>query len=304
VLVTSGGVEAVELVGKVFLDRRDAVVVEAPTYLASIMGFKGYEARIVGVPMDDEGLDTELLAEQLEAGLRPKLLYAIPDFQNPTGLTLAAERRTALVELARRHGFLVVEDVTYRELAFPDEEQPPTLRSLAPDVVLQIGTFSKTLFPGVRLGWAAGPAEVVERLVWAKQNTDQCAGALGQRLLEEYGRRGLLDEQIGRSRRFYAGRARLTLAALERYMPEGTRWTKPRGGFFAWLTLKGDVDTTSLAEQAMDEGVAFVPGRPFFADGSGRDAVRLAFSRVADGEIDEGLERLGRLFGRALARRG
>ena len=293
--VTSGGVEALELLGKVFLDAGDEVAVEAPTYLASIMSFETFGARVAGVPMDGEGLDTDALEGLLAAGLRPKLLYTIPDFQNPTGLTLGAGRRAALVELARRYGFLLVEDVAYRELFFPGEGQPPTLRSLAPDAVLQIGTFSKTFCPGVRLGWAAGPAEIVDRLVWAKQTTDQCAGALGQRLVEEYGRRGLLDEQLGRSRELYARRARATLDALERSLPPGTEWTRPRGGFFLWLTLGGGVDTSELAARAMEEGLAFVPGAAFFADGRGRDSLRLAFSRVTEEEIAEGLARLGRL---------
>ncbi|HET8528777.1 MAG TPA: PLP-dependent aminotransferase family protein, partial [Gaiellaceae bacterium] len=182
-LVTSGGIEALELVAKSFLDRGDDVVVEAPTYLGAIMAFRSFEANVHAVPVDADGLDVDALAALLGAGLRPKLLYTIPDHQNPAGVTLAAGRRSALVELARRYGVLVVEDVAYRELGF-DGTAPPSLWSLAPDTVVQAGTTSKTFFPGVRLGWAAGPAEVVAQLVSAKQNTDQCSGALGQRLFE------------------------------------------------------------------------------------------------------------------------
>ncbi len=295
-LVTSGGIEAIELLGLSLVDPGDAVVVEAPTYLGSVMGLTGLQARVVGVPMDAEGLDVDYLARELDRGLRPKLLYTIADYQNPTGLMLAEERRRALVELARRHRFLVVEDGAYRELTFEPGLQPPSLWSLAADVVVQISTFSKTFCPGVRLGWAIGPADVVAQLVRAKQNTDQCAGALGQRLVEEYGRRGLVDEQIARSRKLYGGRCACTMEALEHFLPEGAAWTVPQGGFFTWLTFGGLADSVELAARAMEGGVAVVPGVPFFADGRGRDAVRLSFSRAADGEIADGIERLGRLL--------
>jgi 2-aminoadipate transaminase len=297
--ITSGGIEALELISKTFLDRGDLVMVEAPTYLGAIMAFRGFEARIEGVEIDDDGLRVDVLADRLAAGSRPKLLYVIPDHQNPAGVSLAAERRIALVELARRYGFLLLEDVAYRELAF-DGSRLPALWSLAPDVVVQIGTFSKTFFPGVRLGWVAGPAEVVAWLVTAKQNTDQCAGALGQRLLEEYGRRGLLDRQVAAARELYQRRCRLLLAAIAAQMPEGVQWTTPRGGFFSWVTLPPEVDTAKLAQTALERGVAFVPGVPFFPDGQGRNQLRLSFSKVDDEVIPEGIRRLSAIMAAAV----
>lgn len=294
-MITSGGIEAMELLGKVFLEPDDVVAVEAPTYLGSIMAFRAWGAQVVPLATDDDGLDPGALAAALADGLRPKLVYTIPDHQNPAGVTLAADRRPALVELARRHGLLLVEDVAYRELTF-EGTQPPSLWSLAPDVVVQISTFSKTFMPGTRLGWACGPAEVVERLVWAKQLTDQCPSGLAQRLLEEYGRRGLLDEQIERACALYGSRARACLAALERHVGTRGRWTRPRGGFFTWLTLPG-VDSFDLAARAADAGVAVVPGSPFFPDDRGRDSLRLSFSRAAEEEIDAGVARLAGLLG-------
>jgi 2-aminoadipate transaminase len=291
-LITSGGIEALELVAKSFLDKGDTVVVEGPTYLGAIMAFRGFEADVVAVALDDDGLDVDDLAHRLGAGLRPKLLYTIPDHQNPAGVTLSAERRVALVELARRYGFLIVEDVAYRELGF-DGSALPSLWSSGPDVVLQAGTTSKTFFPGVRLGWAAGPAEVVAQLVSAKQNTDQCAAALGQRLFEEYVRRGWIDEQLERSRALYAGRCDRLLAALERSMPAEVEWTRPSGGFFSWLTLP--VDAADLALRAAADGVAIVPGGPFYPDGRGTTNVRLSFSNVGDELIDVGVGRLAAL---------
>jgi 2-aminoadipate transaminase len=209
-------------------------------------------------------------------------------------VTLSAERRQALVELAQKYGFLVVEDVAYRELGF-DGEALPSLWSLAPDVVAQIGTTSKTFFPGVRLGWAVGPAEIVSQLVVAKQNTDQCAGALGQKLFEEYARRGALDEQLVHSRALYRRRCERMLAAFERTMPAGVTWTRPHGGFFSWVTLPEGVDAAELARSAATAGVAVVPGSPFFPDGRGGSNLRLSFSRVEDELIDEGIERLAAL---------
>jgi 2-aminoadipate transaminase len=293
-VITSGAIEALELVAKSFLDRGDAVVVEGPTYLGAIMAFRGFEADVVAVPMDEHGLQVDELERRLGEGLRAKLLYTIPDHQNPAGVSLSSERRTLLVELARRHGFLIVEDVAYRELGFEDET-PPSLWSLAPDVVVQTGTTSKTFFPGVRLGWAVGPAEVSAQLVAAKQNTDQCAGALGQRLFEEYVRRGWIDDQLVQSRALYRRKCERTLAALERFMPPEVRWTLPRGGFFSWLTLPEGVDAGALAKRAVERGVGIVPGSVFFPDGRGGDNVRLSFSLVDEELIDTGIERLAAL---------
>ena len=293
-VITSGAIEALELVGKSFLDPGDPVVVEGPTYLGAIMAFRSFEAEVVAVPLDEHGLEVGELERRLADGLRPKVVYTIPDHQNPAGVSLARERRELLVELASRHGFLIVEDVAYRELGF-DGKAEPSLWSLAPDVVLQAGTTSKTLFPGVRLGWAVGPAEVSAQLVSAKQNTDQCAGALGQRLFEEYVRRGWIDEQLTQSRLLYRRKCERMLAALERHMPAGARWTSPQGGFFSWLTLPNGGDAADFARRAVERGVAVVPGSLFFPDGRGGDNVRLSFSLVDEALIDEGIERLASL---------
>jgi len=298
-MITSGGIDCMELIAKSYLDAGDAVVVEAPTYLGAIMAFRGYEADVRGVPVDGDGLRTDVLADLLAAGLRPKILYTIPDFQNPTGLTMSAPRRSELIGLARRYGFLIVEDVAYRDLYF--ENPPPrSLWSIAPDVVLQAGTFSKIFCPGVRLGWAAGPAEIISRLVVAKQNSDQCSGALGQRMLEEYGRGGYLERQLIASRALYARRAALMAQTLTAHMPEGTTWTTPTGGFYIWVTAPDGVDTVALSAAARAQQVAYVPGRPFYPGDDGGAQIRLAYSRVADELIDEGIRRIGAVLRTAL----
>jgi len=293
-LITSGAIEALELIGKSYLDPGDVVVVEGPTYLGAIQAFRSFEATLAAVALDEHGLEVDELERQLEAGLRPKLLYAIPDHQNPAGVSLAADRRAPLVELARRYGFLIVEDVAYRELGFTGETLP-SLWSLGPDVVVQAGTTSKTFCPGVRLGWAVGPAEIAAQLIAAKQLTDQCAGALGQRLFEESSRRGWIDEQLTRSRALYRRKGERMLAALQRSLPPGAQWTTPQGGFFSWLTLPG-VDSVELAHRAVAHRVGIVPGTLFFPDGRGADMVRLSFSLVDDARIDEGIAKLGALL--------
>ncbi len=237
-LVTSGGIEAMQLAATVFLDAGDTVLVEAPTYLGAPMSFASFEAEVATVPLDDDGLDVDALAGLLAGGLRPKFLYTNPDHQNPAGVTLAAGRRQPLVDLALEHGFAIVEDVAYREFTF-DGAPLPSLWSLAPQAVVQIGTFSKIFSPGTRLGWAVGPAEVIQRLAWAKQFTDQCASGLSQRIVEEYGRRGHLDLQVARATSLYRERCRRMLECLDAEMPAGTRWTKPLGGFFTWLSVPG-----------------------------------------------------------------
>ena len=294
-LITSGGIEALELVGKSYLDPGDVVVVEAPTYLGAIQAFRSFEAQLVAVPMDQDGLEVDELERRLAEGLRPKLVYSIPDHQNPAGVSLAGDRRTPLVELARRYGFLIVEDVAYRELGFA-ADTIPSLWSLAPDVVVQAGTTSKTMFPGIRLGWAVGPPDIAARLSSAKQNTDQCAGALGQRLFEESARRGWLDEQVALSRALYERKSQRLLAALERSIPEGAHWTRPRGGFFSWLTLPEGADSVELAQRAVERGVGIVPGTLFFPDDRGANTVRLSFSLVDEALIEEGIARLGALL--------
>jgi 2-aminoadipate transaminase len=301
-MITSGGIDCMELLAKTYVDAGDVVVVEAPTYLGAIMAFRGYEADLHGVPVDGEGLRVDVLADRLAAGLRPKILYTIPDFQNPTGLSMSAGRRSELITLARRYGFLILEDVAYRDLWFA-QPPPPSLWSMAPDVVLQAGTFSKIFCPGVRMGWAAGPAQIVSRLIVAKQNSDQCSGALGQRMLEEYGRGGHMERQLVASRALYARRAELMCQALEAHMPAGSTWTTPDGGFYVWLTGPDGVDTAALSAAARARKVAYVPGRPFYPGDDGAAQIRLAYSRVADDLIEEGIRRIGEVLTTALEAR-
>ncbi|HEY4421912.1 MAG TPA: PLP-dependent aminotransferase family protein [Pseudonocardia sp.] len=293
-MVTSGGIDALGLLARSFVEPGDVVVVEAPTYLGAIMAFRGQHADIRTVPMDEDGLDVDALATMLATGIRPKLLYTIPDHHNPTGISLSARRRRELVELSRRHGVLIVEDVAYRDLSFSGDREN-SLWSLAPDAVVQIGTFSKIFFPGVRLGWAAGPPSVVDAMITAKQNTDQCAGALGQQLAAEMLRSGELERHLVRLRQNYASRWATMLGALEERMPPGVTWTVPAGGFFTWLSTPEAVDTTALADRAAAAGVLYVPGPLFDAAGRFRQHLRLSFSCAGLSDLAEGVARLAAL---------
>ena len=290
-IVTSGGMECLALMCQALIDPGDPVVVEAPTYLGALMAFGGAEADKAAVAMDDDGLRVDELADRLEAGLRPKFVYTIPEYQNPTGRTLSLERRRELVELCRRHGVLIFEDVAYRELSF-DGASLPTLWSLGPDVVLQAGTFSKSFFPGVRLGWATGPADVLAELAAAKQTTDQCAGGLGQRMVEEYGRAGGFERHLPAARALYASHWAALSAALKRHMPDGAEWTEPTGGFLTWLTLPDEVDVFAMRPAALEAGVAYVPGPPFHVADEGRNSMRLSFSHLTEAELETAAERL------------
>ena len=293
-IVTSGGMECITLMCQALVDPGDAVVVESPTYLAALMALGRAEAEVVPIAMDDDGLRVDELEARLSGGLRPKFVYTIPEYQNPTGRTLPQERRRSLVELCRAHGLLILEDVAYRELSF-DGSSLPTLWSLAPDIVLQAGTFSKSFFPGVRLGWAAGPAEVVAELAAAKQNTDQCAGGLGQRMVEEYGRDGGFERHLPAARALYASHWAALSAALERHMPDGVQWTRPTGGFLTWLTLPQGLDTMAMRPAALEAGVAYVPGPPFFAGDDGGNTLRLSFSHLTEPQLEAAVERLGNM---------
>jgi 2-aminoadipate transaminase len=290
-IVTSGGMECIALMCQALIDPGDPIVVEAPSYLGALMAFKGVEAELVAIATDDDGLCVDALAERLAAGLRPKFVYTIPEYQNPTGRTLALERRRALVETCRRHGVLIFEDVAYRELPF-DGTSLPSLWSLAPDVVLQAGTFSKSFFPGVRLGWAVGPAALVAELAAAKQITDQCAGGLGQRLVEEYGRAGGFERHLPAARELYASHWAALSAALRHHMPADVTWTEPAGGFLTWVTLPEGLDTLAMRDAAVSAGVAYVPGPPFHVGDAGRNTLRLSFSHLSPAELASAVERL------------
>jgi len=270
-----------------------------------------YQGEVVGIPIDEDGLRVDLLRDTLDdlarRGRRPKFLYTIPDYQNPSGITLTGSRRAALVALAAERALLLVEDIAYRRLGGGGDggAAPPSLWSLNPAGVVLIDTFAKTLFPASRVACVAAPPALIRVMTLAKQTTDQFASTLSQAMLVAYDQRGWLDEQVAHAGAIYARRRDAMLGAMGRLLPAGLHWTAPLGGFFTWLTLPEGADTAALAPRALARGVAYVPGQPFFAPGTdGRRYARLSYSYVPVAEIDEGLRRLAAVIEQARASGG
>jgi 2-aminoadipate transaminase len=308
VLITNGSQQALDLIGKVFLDPGDKVVVENPTYLGALQAFNQYQPQYAVVPMDDDGMQPAALEQLLRrdaAGRSPrkiKFIYALPNFQNPTGRSLSLERRRRLVALAEEFGVPIVEDDPYGELVF-EGEPLPTLKSLdTGGHVLYLGTFSKILAPGFRLGWIVASPPALELLIHAKQPSDLHTSSASQMATYHVAAQdGYLDRHIERIRLLYRDRRDVLLAAIGAHFPEGVRTTRPRGGLFVWAELPPAIDTRELLVDAIREKVAFVPGQGFHADLSGTNTMRLNFSNVPPEALREGIRRLGHAIRRRLA---
>ena len=303
-LITEGSQQGLDLVSRVLLDPGDVVLVERPSYIGATGAFRASRARMVGVRLDEEGLDLEDLrrrhAECVAGGRRPKFLYVIPSFQNPSGISHALDRRRDLLEAARALDLLVIEDDPYGDLYF--EAAPlPTLRSLDPERVVYLSSFSKILAPGLRTAFLIGPEEILAKVEIAKQSANLCGSGLDQRVILACLRRGLIDAQKERIRPYYRAKRDAMLAALEVEMPAGVRWTRPGGGLFVWVTLPEGEDAEVLLEAAVAEGVAYVAGGPFHVDGGGANTMRLTFAKEDAPTIAEGVKRLARVVKRAVS---
>ena len=300
ILVTTGGLEAIDLISKAFIDAGDTVVVEAPSYLAALHTFRSYEAQLVDVPTDRDGMDIDALEVRLDdlarGGIRPKFIYTIATFQNPGGVSLSMDRRRRLVALADRYGIPILEDAPYAELRY-EGETLPSLVSLNPDGVIYVNTFSKIFGPGIRLGWIAAPPETIVQFCQCKQGTDQCSSTIGQRIVYEYGNRGMINRQVADSIPLYREKRDRTLRALETMLPPGVKWTHPAGGFYLWVTLPDGVKTVPMLSWGIEhEKVAYVAGPPFYIDGRGENQFRLCYSFLETDQIEEGIGRLSRVI--------
>jgi 2-aminoadipate transaminase len=298
VMIVAGSTHAVDMIARLYAGHDGAVLVEAPTYHDALHVLRDHGVDLRPVPIDDDGLIVEALAEQLAAlqreGKPPRLLYTIPNFQNPSGVTLTAARRAAILNLAREHGFLIVEDDVYCNLAF-EGEAPTSLYALAGGQgVLRIGSFSKIMAAGLRLGWLIAAPDQIERCVaCGAMQMGGGANPLVAHIVAEYCRAGHLAPHVAQLRHVYRRRRDIALRALERHMPHGVTWTHPRGGFFVWLTLPEGMSVGPLREVAGERGVLFVPGTGFFARGGGERNLRLAFSFVPPDDIERGIEIMG-----------
>jgi 2-aminoadipate transaminase len=300
VLITNGSQQGIDLVARVLLDQGDLVAVENPSYLAALQTFSGCEAGFLAVGSDDEGMDVAEL-EHAFATRRPKLVYVVSDFHNPKGTTLSRQRRERLVRLCQAHRVTVLEDNPYGELRFRGEAQPPLAALDDGNVVVHLGTFSKTLAPGMRLGWLVGPKEIVRAATIVKQATDLHTGSLSQRAAAELLSSFDYDAHLAKIRPVYGERCVAMLAALVRHMPPSARWTRPDGGLFIWAELPQGVSADAIFDEALREKVAFVPGSAFYADAPRHEMMRLNYSNRPPELIEEGIARLGRVIRRHLA---
>jgi len=304
ILITSGSQQALDLLGKILINPGDRILVESPTYLGALQAWSAYGAEYVTVPMDEFGMVTDGLEEALRSG--PKFIYVLPNFQNPTGVTLSEDRRHKLIELADRYGVPIVEDDPYGQLRFEGKHLPSVVfldreyrnsdESCYSGNVIYLSTFSKILSPGIRLAWVIAPQVVIRKLVQAKQGADLHTSTFNQMIAHEVGRGGFLDQHIKLIRKVYGERRDAMLGAMDAYFPPGVEWTHPEGGLFLWGILPENLSAAEVLKSAVEQKVAFVPGTPFYPTGGGHNTMRLNFSNATPENIREGISRLGRVI--------
>jgi 2-aminoadipate transaminase len=296
VIVTTGSQQALDLIAHTILDPGDVVAVELPTYIGGSASFFGRSAQLAGVRQDDEGIVPESLRE-VASRTHIKLLYTIPNFQNPSGRLMTQARRAEVLAIAEEHDFLVIEDDPYGELVYVEGADTTSMKSRDTNGrVIYLGSFSKVLAPGLRCGWIVAAKPLLEKIEIAKQAADLCSGMLDQSIVDEFVAGGELAPQIERVRAFYRGKRGILLEELERHFSGRAQWTSADGGLFTFVTLHGDVDTAARVSDAVGKGVAYIPGGPFFVDGSGRNTMRLTFAKESDDRIREGVARLAAVF--------
>ena len=293
VLVTTGSEQALDLVGKAFVDPGDTVLVEQPTYLCALDVFRSYGANFASVEMDEDGMKMDALEEALKANPNTKLIYTVPNFQNPTGRTMTEERRKQLAELAEKYDVYVLEDNPYGEIRFAGQHVPAVKSFDKSGHVLYMSTFSKTLAPGFRLGWLVADEDVVNKLTVLKQSADLHTDNLAQFAVAQFFADNDVDAHVKEISALYGKRKDLMLEGIKKYFPEGVKYTDPEGGMFLWVEVPGVDVTVELFKECLEHDVAFVPGDPFFADGVQPGAFRLNYSNMKEDQIEVGLKRLG-----------
>ena len=303
VLISAGALQGIDLLCRVYLRPGDVVVTESPAFANALSAFRNHGARVLEVPVDDEGIDVHQAARLLRSeGIRPRMFFVVPNFQNPTGETLSERRREALCALAASCGAVVVEDDPYALLRYRGHDIAPIASLAVKADVVSVGSFSKTFLPGLRVGWVIAPRDVVSRMAAAKQTMDSSTGTLAQRMVLEFIRRGGTETHIGSLRALYREKQERAGAALAReFAGTGVRWNDPEGGFYFWVQLPGGMDARALLDVALEEGVAFVPGQAFTVERDHRSALRFSISAPTPDRIDEGVRRLRRAFDRMSA---
>ena len=302
ILITTASQQAIDLVSKIFINPGDTVICGLPSYLGALQAFWSYQAEPVGIKSDYDLEDTvkKLIAE----GRKPKFVYAIPDFQNPSGVTMTLEQRKYVLNVVKKYDLILVEDSPYRELRFDGEEQPMMYSLDDDERVILLGTFSKTFLPGFRIGWVIAPEEIIDKLVVAKQSTDLCTTVFDQSVAAKYLEKGLFEKNLQKTVALYKEKRDHMLACFEKYMPAGVTWTRPEGGLFLFVKLPEGFDARELFDIAMKEDVAFVIGEAFHCDGSGKNTMRINFSYMNNEKTEEGVKRLARAIERMMKEKG
>jgi len=295
-LITNGSQQALDLIGKLFVEPGGYLMTSEPTYLGALQAWSPFEPRYLTVPQDDDGMLVDEIPAILKRSPKPRLLYVLPNFHNPAGVTISLERRRRLAEIAREHDLVIIEDDPYGELRFEGDEITHFYR-MAPERTIYLSTFSKTLAPGFRIGWVTAPKDVVRKFVLAKQGADLHTGTLTQMVLADVCKGGLLERHVPRIREVYRERRNAMLAAMGEHWPEGCSWTRPRGGLFLWARVPEGLKTAEMLPKAVELKVAYVPGLAFYPEErGGYDAMRLNFSNASVADIQEGIRRLGGVF--------
>ncbi|MGC8721145.1 MAG: PLP-dependent aminotransferase family protein [Caldisericaceae bacterium] len=300
VLVTTASQQGLDLVGRIFVDPGDTILVEAPTYVGGLQAFHAVQANFVTVPLDEDGLNTDALQSTLDdlanKGINPKFIYVIPNFQNPAGVTMTLERRKKLLDISHKSNLIILEDDPYGDIYFEGEKLPSLIELDKIGNVIALRTFSKILAPGLRLGWIIADTEVIKKISIAKQGADLCSPSLTQYIADKFIRDGHLDSYLELVRKNYKIKKDAMLSALEKYFPAGCSWTKPHGGMFVWASVPEYIDTDALFIEAVQEKVAYVIGSAFYPYGEDKHHMRLNFTLSTPEQIDEGIRRLGNLL--------
>ncbi|MEM2582948.1 MAG: PLP-dependent aminotransferase family protein [Candidatus Thermoplasmatota archaeon] len=300
VFVTVGSQQALDIVGRVFIDEGDVIFVALPTYLGAINAFLAYGAKLVGVPLDENGMRVDLLEEKIKElkkkGEKLKMIYTVPTFQNPAGVELSEERRKRMVEIANEHNLIIVEDEPYERLRFEGKPLKAIKSYDSEGRVIYMATFSKILAPGLRLAYVIASEELTKKMIVAKQSMDLCAPGFTQAIAYHYIKNGYIERHIPKIIEMYRRKRDIMLDALEEYFPPGCKWTKPRGGMFLWVELPKHISTIEMLPDAINEKVAYVHGKAFHVDGSGENTMRLNFTNPEDDMVREGIRRLANVI--------
>ena len=296
-VITTASQQSLDFLGRVFINKGDKVIVEFPSYLGALQAFNAFGASPIGIPSDEHGMDPKLLeaklAELAAKGEQVKFMYIIPDFQNPSGVTMPEFRRKEIIEIAHKYHVLIVEDSPYRELRFEGEAQPTIYQLDKEGTTITLGTFSKIFVPGFRIGWVIADPKIIDKFVTTKQSVDLCTPPFVQRIAARYMEKGLFSTKLGDIIKLYKHKKDLMMDSFEKYLPEGVKWTNPEGGLFLFVYLPEHMDAEKLFKIAIANKVAFVLGTVFYCDGSGKNTLRINFSYCSDEQIVEGVKRLG-----------